>query len=64
MRMELDNDDSKENCRTMRHSKTLLTAGCFLAFFAFGFIDNLKGPILPELLRMALLTLTSTTRRN
>ncbi len=35
----------------MRHSRTLLTAGCFLAFFAFGFIDNLKGPILPELLR-------------
>lgn len=35
----------------MRSSRTLLTAGCFLAFFAFGFIDNLKGPILPELLR-------------
>ncbi len=32
-------------------SKLLLTAACFLSFFAFGFIDNLKGPILPELIR-------------
>ncbi len=29
----------------------LLTVGGFLSFFIFGFIDNLKGPILPELLR-------------
>ncbi len=29
----------------------LLTTVCFLSFFAFGFIDNLKGPILPELIR-------------
>ena len=28
----------------------LLTAGCFLAFFLFGFTDNLKGPTLPAML--------------
>jgi len=28
----------------------LLTAGCFLAFFIFGFTDNLKGPTLPAML--------------
>ena len=28
----------------------LLTAGCFLAFFVFGFTDNLKGPTLPSML--------------
>jgi MFS transporter, FHS family, glucose/mannose:H+ symporter len=28
----------------------LLTAGCFIAFFLFGFTDNLKGPTLPALL--------------
>jgi MFS transporter, FHS family, glucose/mannose:H+ symporter len=28
----------------------LLTAGCFLSFFVFGFTDNLKGPTLPALL--------------
>ncbi len=28
----------------------LLTAGCFLAFFVFGFTDNLKGPTLPPML--------------
>ena len=28
----------------------LLTAGCFLAFFIFGFTDNLKGPTLPPIL--------------
>ena len=27
-----------------------LTAGCFLAFFVFGFTDNLKGPTLPPML--------------
>lgn len=35
-----------------------MTASCFLAFFAFGFIDNLKGPILPELLRTENLSLS------
>lgn len=29
-----------------------MTAGGFLAFFSFGFIDNLKGPLLPEVLRV------------
>ena len=42
----------------MPNSKTLLTAGCFLAFFTFGFIDNLKGPVLPELLRSEHLSLS------
>lgn len=28
----------------------LITAGCFLAFFAFGFTDNLKGATLPAML--------------
>ena len=28
----------------------LLTAGCFLSFFVFGFTDNLKGPTLPSML--------------
>jgi MFS transporter, FHS family, glucose/mannose:H+ symporter len=28
----------------------LLTAGCFFAFFLFGFTDNLKGPTLPPML--------------
>jgi fucose permease len=37
----------------IKSSKTtifLLTAGCFLAFFVFGFTDNLKGPTLPAML--------------
>ena len=29
----------------------LLTAGGFFSFFTFGFVDNLKGPILPNLLQ-------------
>ena len=29
----------------------LLTAGGFLSFFIFGFVDNLKGPLLPEMIR-------------
>lgn len=29
----------------------LLTSGGFFAFFVFGFVDNLKGPTLPALLR-------------
>ncbi len=32
-------------------SKKMMTAGGFLSFFVFGFVDNLKGPLLPELLR-------------
>lgn len=36
----------------MSLSSKLLTAGAFLSFFAFGFIDNLKGPLLPEILRV------------
>src|SRR5687768_199340 len=35
----------------MSTSSKFLTLGGFLSFFAFGFIDNLKGPLLPELLR-------------
>jgi fucose permease len=31
-------------------SVSLLTAGCFLAFFIFGLTDNLKGPTLPAML--------------
>jgi FHS family glucose/mannose:H+ symporter-like MFS transporter len=37
----------------IKPSKTtifLLTAGCFLSFFVFGFTDNLKGPTLPAML--------------
>ena len=32
-------------------SSKLLTAGGFLSFFIFGFVDNLKGPLLPEMIR-------------
>jgi fucose permease len=39
-------------------SKWVLTYGCFLSFFAFGFIDNLKGPILPELLHAEKFTMS------
>jgi MFS transporter, FHS family, glucose/mannose:H+ symporter len=39
-------------------SNWLLTCGCFLSFFAFGFIDNLKGPILPELLHAEQFTMS------
>lgn len=31
--------------------RTLLTLGGFWAFFGFGFVDNLKGPLLPEMVR-------------
>jgi FHS family glucose/mannose:H+ symporter-like MFS transporter len=37
----------------IKPSKTtifLITAGCFLSFFVFGFTDNLKGPTLPAML--------------
>ncbi len=29
----------------------LLTAGGFFSFFTFGFVDNIKGPVLPDLLQ-------------
>lgn len=31
--------------------RKLLTAGGFFSFFIFGFVDNLKGPLLPEMIR-------------
>lgn len=37
--------------RTSLSRRSVLTAGGLLAFFAFGFIDNLKGSLLPEVLR-------------
>jgi MFS transporter, FHS family, glucose/mannose:H+ symporter len=40
--------------RTTRFSPShlwLLTIGGFYTFFVFGFVDNLKGPTLPEMLR-------------
>lgn len=40
----------------MTRSIRLLTAGGFLSFFVFGFVDNLKGAILPELLESLSLT--------
>lgn len=40
----------------MARSIRLLTAGGFLSFFVFGFVDNLKGAILPELLESLSLT--------
>ena len=33
-----------------RVSLVFITAGAFFAFFVFGFADNLKGPIIPEML--------------
>ncbi len=36
---------------SMSDSSKILTAGAFFSFFAFGFVDNLKGPLLPEILR-------------
>lgn len=35
---------------TGKHRIWYITAGCFLSYFLFGFIDNLKGPVLPALL--------------
>ncbi|TCL62290.1 fucose permease [Hydrogenispora ethanolica] len=37
----------------MRHDlkKTLVTAGAFFIFFWFGFLDNLKGPTIPFILK-------------
>ena len=32
-------------------TRQILTAGAFFTFFVFGFVDNLKGPTLPALLR-------------
>ncbi len=34
-----------------KNPKILFTLGGFWAFFGFGFIDNLKGPLLPEMVR-------------
>ncbi len=36
--------------KSSRTTIIMLTAGCFLAFFLFGFTDNLKGPTLPAML--------------
>lgn len=36
--------------KSSRTTIFILTAGCFLAFFIFGFTDNLKGPTLPAML--------------
>ena len=33
-----------------KYKAILITSVCFLAFFLFGFTDNLKGPTLPALL--------------
>jgi MFS transporter, FHS family, glucose/mannose:H+ symporter len=45
-------DTLAQAARTVsRRSVWLLTAGAFYAFFVFGFVDNLKGPVLPVLLR-------------
>ncbi len=35
----------------MKPLKILLTLAGFWTFFAFGFVDNLKGPLLPEIVR-------------
>ncbi len=35
---------------TSKNTILLLTAGCFLSFFVFGFTDNLKGPTLPAMI--------------
>lgn len=45
--------DISENSERNLPARTVwvLTIGAFLAFFIFGFVDNLKGPILPILLR-------------
>ncbi|MEQ1831381.1 MAG: MFS transporter, partial [Pirellula sp.] len=42
----------------MLRSKGFLTIGCFLSFFTFGFVDNLKGPLLPTLLSTESLSLS------
>lgn len=33
-----------------KSNKWTITVGCFMSYFLFGFIDNMKGPILPMLL--------------
>ncbi len=40
----------------MPATSKLLTAGGFLSFFVFGFVDNLKGPLLPDMMRTGELT--------
>ncbi|WKZ38645.1 MAG: MFS transporter [Anaerolineales bacterium] len=34
----------------LKTTTLLITAGCFLSFFVFGFTDNLKGPTLPAMI--------------
>ncbi|MBL8079397.1 MAG: MFS transporter [Anaerolineales bacterium] len=36
--------------KTNQYKSVLITSICFLAFFLFGFTDNLKGPTLPAML--------------
>jgi len=50
--METDTTTSLSNDLSTRPlSLWLLTAGGFFAFFTFGFVDNIKGPTLPNLLQ-------------
>lgn len=37
--------------QSLKPTTFLITAGCFLSFFVFGFTDNLKGPTLPAMIR-------------
>ena len=43
-------DNQHMQYKPSRSTIFILTAGCFLAFFIFGFTDNLKGPTLPAML--------------
>lgn len=36
-----------------RHQFLIITIGCFLSYFLFGFVDNMKGPTLPYILEDA-----------
>jgi len=40
----------KNNIKQSNLYLILITAGAFFAFFVFGFTDNLKGPVIPEML--------------
>ena len=44
-------DKASMNGKRSLMSSKLLTAGGFFSFFIFGFVDNLKGPLLPEMVR-------------
>lgn len=37
--------------KKLSKSVILITFGCFIGFFLYGFMDNLKGPVLPVLLK-------------